>query len=359
MSSLSPLSALAPNFEAAIRDAGSKRAEFRLAAARSLGWASEEERDRAADALAPLFDDELAPVREAALEAAAELSLPRFLTPASRLVVDDPHSGVRHAAACLLGSVGGGEAHDRLVEASEDARPDVRFSAIVGLGLLADPVDAGVFVARLADEDAEVRAISADALGELGARDASDAIALLLEDSSPEPSRSAALALARLGDARAIPRLRQLVGERDWALDALVALGDLRADEAREDLAYLAGRFFGSLILKAAASASLHQLGDPRGAEGLRSVLRALRPDGRSYAVERVGQLGIASLVGELASLARRSRGVDPVVLARALSRLAEQSEAAREALAQLREQGGPRGEAVRQALSAGREELR
>lgn len=352
------LSALTPNFEAAIRDADSKRGEYRIAAARALGWAGDEDRERAAEALEPLFDDELAPIREAALEAAAELSLPRFCEPASRLLVDDPHVGVRHAAACVLGALGGGAAHERLVEASADPRADVRFSAIVGLGLLADPVDTEILLPRLGDEDAEVRAISADALGVLGALDAQDAIAALLADPCPEPSRSAALALAKLGDVRAIPRLRQLIGERDWALDAIVALGSLGAEEARDDLAYLSGRFFGNQIIKAAAAASLYQLGDPRGEEGLRSVLRAFRPDGRGYAVERVGELGIASLGEELAALARRPRGVDPVALAQALARIEPASEPARQALARLEVQHGPQGEAIRHALSAIRDEL-
>ncbi len=355
---MSYLSPLTPNFEAALRDASSKRPEFRLAAARALGWASDEEKASAADALEPLFDDELAPIREAALEAAAELTLPRFLEPASRLIVEDPHLGVRHAAACALGNLGGSAAHDRLVEASADSRPDVRFSAIVGLGLLAEHADAGVLIACLKDADAEVRAISADALGELGDVTTRDAIAPLLDDPSPEPSRSAALALAKLADPRAIPRLRRLVDEKDWALDAVVALGALRAEDAREELAYLSGRFFGGLILKAAAAASLHQLGDPRGAEGLRAVLRALRPDGRSYAVERIGELRIASLGAELAALVRRPRGVDSVVLARSLSRLAAESAPAREALTRLSEEQGARGASVRRALSTANEKL-
>ncbi|MCA9530058.1 MAG: hypothetical protein KC543_07975, partial [Myxococcales bacterium] len=86
----------------------------------------------------------------------------------------------------------------------------------------------------------------------------------------------------------------------------------------------------------AAAGGALAHLGDPRGADALRRVLRAWRSDGRGYAVATVGALRLTSLADEVARLADRPRGVDPDTLRVALSQLAPLSAAARTALERL-----------------------
>ena len=74
-------------------------------------------------------------------------------------------------------------------------------------------------------------------------------------------------------------------------------------EAAREPLAATAGRLFTPLLTKAAAGAALIRLGDPRGEDALRAVLRAFRPDGRPYAVLQVMQLKLAALRPELEAL--------------------------------------------------------
>jgi hypothetical protein len=65
-------------------------------------------------------------------------------------------------------------------------------------------------------------------------------------------------------------------------------------------------------------------MGDPRGVDALRAVLRALRADGRGLAVELVGALHLTELRAELERLARRPRGVDAQSVARALRQLSD-----------------------------------
>lgn len=347
---------LPPTFEAALRDVEARHGEFRLAAAKRLGDATPEQLDLASEALERLATDEMGPVRAAALTAMADLALPRFLETATRLL-DDPHSGVRHDAGLALGCIGTPEARARLVERTRDERDDIRFIATFSLAIPANPEDAEHVIPRLGDPDPEVRGAAAQTLGEMDARFAIDDVAPLLEDPDSEVWTNAALALGMLGDARAVPRLRQMLAMRSHRLSAIFELGELGAVEAREDLAAITERFFGDLNIKAAAAGALHQTGDPRGVPALRKVFRAFRPDGRDWAVKMTGDLRIVDLADELAALVRRPRRSDPVVLAKALGQLAPESEVARDALERLKEQRGRRGEAVRQALSIAAEE--
>ena len=121
--------------------------------------------------------------------------------------------------------------------------------------------------------------------------------------------------LGESGDAIARVHDRRVV-------EAAEALGNLGVEAAREPLAATAGRLFTPLLTKAAAGAALIRLGDPRGEDALRAVLRAFRPDGRPYAVLQVMQLKLAALRPELEALLERPRGVDRVLLRDALAAL-------------------------------------
>ena len=93
-------------------------------------------------------------------------------------------------------------------------------------------------------------------------------------------------------------------------------------EQARAPLERLLDRRLLSPSLHAEAAGALCRIGAPRGPEGLRRVLRAFRPDGRSRAAELAGELGLRELLPELRRLRGRARGVDPGVLELALSRL-------------------------------------
>ena len=318
---VSYLPPLTPSFEAALRDRSAKNPRARLAATARLASPPEGREAEAVSALVPLLDDPTPAVRQTAIASlghlrdasALDVILERFA---------DPEPGVRQTAVIAVAQIGDARAIEPLRRALADDRPDVRFQAAVSFAELRPDEALEAVVPLLEDDDAEVRGNAAAALGALGDRRARDPIARLLEDSHPIARREAALALGKLGDTRAAPVLRECLRDPERAIDAALALGQLRADDAREELARLASGLFTSLHLKAAAGAALAQLGDARGIEALRSVLRAFRHDGRSFAAELAGELGLVDLAPDLAELAVRPRGADPAVVQRALERL-------------------------------------
>ncbi|MCA9536387.1 MAG: HEAT repeat domain-containing protein, partial [Myxococcales bacterium] len=223
---------------------------------------------------------------------------------------------VRATALLTAGALGCEEAV--LSDAIAQQDPPLQIAGLEALAQRAvrsaGAVDAAL--RALSDASEAVRATAAAALAAFEARSATDALAARLTD-VPRVRASAALALADLGDTRGVPALIEELGRGSF--EAAEALGTLGADAAREPLAASAGRLFTPLLTKAAAGAALIRLGDPRGEDALRSVLRAFRPDGRPYAVTQVMQLKLAALRPELEALVKRPRGVDLDLLRDAL----------------------------------------
>jgi HEAT repeat protein len=334
---------LRPHFDAALRDASSRNARARALAAEALGDAPDERADEAKIALRTLADDTSRDVRAAALSSlgrlrdrgALELVLARF---------DDGDATVRQVAVMAAGEIGDPRAMHALRAALRDPRPELRFQAVASLATLAPDDAVSALAERVDDEDPEVRAHLADALGALERPEAAAPLARLLKDTVPAVRQGAAIGLARLGDARGVPELVQTLEDKDRCFEAAWALGELRAEAAREPLARIAQSFLRPLATKAAAAAALVRLDDPRGTEVLRAVLRAFRSDARSYAVQLVGELRLTALVDDVAALVDRPRGADPVVVAEALGKLAEQDGTARSALERLARQGSDAG---------------
>lgn len=336
------LTPLPPNFEAALRDAEAKDPKFRLAAAKALASAAEQEEDRVPEAelaLTRLADDAYGPVRAAALDSLGYLctGLPVLLDH-----IADEHIEARQAA--IAGAAGfDPNAVDWLSELAKDEAPDVRFEALHALANHAPSHALDAALAALEDENEDVRASATRILARVlthrdpdGRADTIDAIAKRLDDDWNGVRRSAAVALAELNDARGEAILVEALEDKNWRLDATEALGHIASPAARDALAMRASSFFGSLLIRAAAGAALARRGDRRGVDALRRVLRAWRADGRDYAVHAAGELRLVDLVPDLAALTRRLRGADPHVLGEALHQLAEESADAAAALAQL-----------------------
>lgn len=339
---------LAPTMEAAFRDVTAKRPESRAAAAEALSSVGAEDRERARAAIRPLLDDAAPVVRVAALAALGRLhdeaALDAIL---ARTRDEDPT--VREVALIAASEIGGERALEAVHHALASDRPEMRFQAVAALALLAPDRARSHLLLRLEDDDARVRAHAAAALGGLEDDHAGTrrALAERLGDPSAEVRAEAALALARLGDARAIPELRRLLDHPDRALAAAEGLGALHAEEAREELATIARALLRPLMIKAAAAGALARIGDPRGVEALRAVLRALRADGRTYAVVVAGELALEALAPDLAALAERPRGADPVAIAEALAQLSHPD--ARAALARMARREDEAGERARE----------
>ena len=327
---------LAPTFEAALRDVRAQQPRFRGTAAARLGEPPPERRDEAVQGLMILAKDEVGAVREAAYESLGVLSAIGALGILLE-AFEDPHLGARQAAVLAAGRVAPEEGADAIAALLDDARPEMRFSAIWTLSHLgaghADRIAAG-----LGDQDEEVRLLAVECLGELGATSDLDAIVDLLEDPSDAVRFSAATSLAALGDSRGAPTLRASLGQPDRAFPAAIGLGDLEDRDSLGALTRLATHRWRSPILRAAAARALVRLGDPAGIDVIRRIVRSWRIEARQYAVQLVGELGLTSLVPDLARAFRRSRKAERPVYESTLEQLAPKSPEAKALLASLRQ---------------------
>jgi HEAT repeat protein len=282
------------NLEAALRDLGHADVRVRAQAADALGRADEADQARAEAALRRAAADSHPAVRYAAILSLGELAAAGSVELIAA-ALDDREALCREAAAIALGQVGpsaGDAAWQPLVAALASTAPEVRFQAIASLIEIA-PDRAGPLVRALVDDaDARVRGQALAALGDAGDRAAADLVASRLDDAA-EVAYEAALALARLGDRRGVPRLLAALEERERALDAATALGELGVDDeaAQEVLARLIGRLFGDPLLKVRAAEALARSGDERGAAHLVRASRSRRQDVRGLAESVLSEL--------------------------------------------------------------------
>lgn len=331
---------LEPTFDAALRDVRAQQARFRNAAAARLARPDPDRRDDAVQGLLLLAKDEVGAVREAAYESLGLLAASEGLSVALA-GFQDPHQGARQAAVLAVGRIAPERGATAIAALLDDSRAEMRFAALWTLSYLGAEHSPRISAA-LEDEDEEVRLLAVQCLGELGDTRASDAIAGLLEDPSDSVRFVAATALAALGDARGAPVLREALNRRDRAFPAAIGLGDLEDKDSLDALARLAKRRSRSPILRAAAARALVQLGDPRGVEVIRKLVRSWRIEARQYAVQLVGELGLTPLVPDLAHALERSRTAERPIYETALEQLAPKSPEAKALLASLRKSKHP-----------------
>lgn len=344
------LPTLPPNFEAALRDVKAHGLEARLQAAQRL---ADPPADRAAEArraLEGMAQDAVARVRVEAIKSLAELADPQAV-PGLLEALEDPAPRVREWALLALGEMEGPEAQEAVSQALRSPHPELRFQALAALSQ--QPESTPRLLPLLRDADPEVRAQAASAVRQPAPKHKRRVLATLvkhLNDPDPDVRSEVALSLAMLGDGRAAQSLCDCLHDPDRVYDALEALGRV-GDRAQADaVAALCEGLLRPLILQAAAARALHRMGDSRGASVLQRVLRALRRDGRNYAVEIVAELKIEALLPELCALAARPRGADPVVVAQALSDFLPHPQAGA-ALAKVAERSDEAGHIARKAI--------
>jgi len=326
---------LAPTFEAALRDVHAQQPRFRGAAAARLSDPPADRGDEAVQGLLVLAEDADGAVRATAFESLGILGDPK----SASILLDafaDEHAGARQAAVLALGRVAPEQGVDAIARLLDDPRPEMRFSAVWTLSALG-AAHTNSLARALADEDPEVRLLAAQCLGDLGATEKCDGIARLLDDDAEPVRFGAALALAALGDTRGAPALRAALARADRAYPAAIALGDLEDQHSRLELARLAKHRWRSPILRAAAARALVRLGDPEGAEVIRKLVRSWRIEARQYAVELVGELGLTSMIPDLAHAYRRSRKAERPAYEAALEQLAPNDPEAKALLASIR----------------------
>jgi HEAT repeat protein len=285
--------------EAALRDLAHADPRVRAQAADALGRCDHADRAAAIDALVRAADDPHPSVRYAALLSLGELGAAQAVgSLVDRLGDGEPL--VREAATIALGQLGeagGPRAWSALEAALAAEEPEVRFQAVASLAEIDAARAAPLVVGLVDDADPKVRAQAAAALGDAGDRRHADRIARLLDDAA-DVRHEAALALARLGDRRALATLVAALGAPERALDAATALAALGIGDdgaVRAALTQEIGRFFGDALVKVRAAEALARAGDARGLEHLRKAARSRRDDVRGLAQSVLSELGDAA----------------------------------------------------------------
>ena len=322
-----------------------------MQAAERLGDASPTETPRAVVALRAMLKDVHPRVRCAAAAACAHLGSTALDADLAALI-DDPDPSVREISVVSLARIGGEIAVTAVRDALSSEHPETRFQAVVSFVELC-PDDVSPLAPLVRDEDPRVRANTATALADSAALDAESLLRQCLVDHNPQVRRRAAVALALRGDARGYDDVLAALNDGELVLDALDALGALADPHASEAIGHKAIGLFVPLVVKAAAGSALSRLGDPRGVDLLRGVLKAWRSDGRSFAVELIGRFKLEPLVPDLIALVSRPRGTDRTTLARALAAFGASAPDVRNALEALVNGGDEAGQIAREALLA------
>lgn len=296
--------------------------------------------EEAVEGLLVLADDAHGGVRAIALESLGELAASRAKG-AALDAFDDEYPPARQAAVLAYGRIDPGGADSVIAPLLDDARPDVRFSAVWTLSHLGS-AHASSIVRALDDEDPEVRILSLQCLADLDARVHCDDVARLLVDPEDEVRFAAAVALASLRDDRGADALRTSLTHPARGFHAAVGLGDLEDAKSHDALLRLSRHPLRSPILRAAAARGLVRLGDRRGTEVLRKLVRSWRIEARQYAIQLVGELELTELVPDLARGYRKSSEGERATYEAAFERLSPKSAEARALLASARKADHP-----------------
>jgi HEAT repeat protein len=177
------------------------------------------------------------------------LADPRFRAELQKLFqeVKDDDPRVRRYLALALGRLGDPAAVPVLLEALHDegteahpVDPETRVYALWALGAIGDPAALPELRARAKDEDAGLRKTAIHALGGIPGAEARAALLAGLEDGVEDVRWNAALALARRGEAAAVPVLLQMTDRAH--LETVAGLtGEQREQALREAVAAAAG----------------------------------------------------------------------------------------------------------------------
>jgi HEAT repeat protein len=127
------------------------------------------------------------------------------------MLLNDPDSSVRQAAAVSLAMVGARSAAPELIKALQDKDKAVRLSSIESLGILKAASAVGDLIKLLEGPDPAAARASAMALGLIGSPKAAGTLKAALQNHDADVRVEAAVALGRLGDASGLPAARMLL----------------------------------------------------------------------------------------------------------------------------------------------------
>lgn len=230
--------------------------------------------------------------------------------------LDDPDAERRAGAAVALASVGGEEAARALLPLVADPDPGARAAAVWALGRMGRGfVEPDLRRVLETHADTGVRAAAARILGRLRDGPSFDLLAAALRDASWTLRQEAAGALGTLGDARATPLLGQALSDEDprvrgTAAGALGALGDPAAVGLLRplfDALAREGTFVRAQVIVALARLNAPDLEAPvlAIAEGTGPVAD---PHSRAAALWALGRLGVKDAVPLLTRVLQEGR---------------------------------------------------
>lgn len=211
-------------------------AEVRAQAAQSLGDIANNE---PVEDLITALKDAAPQVRLRAAHALGDIGDPRAL-PALTTALNDTDQAIRAKAAWAIKEVIEGIGEDSLSEFASHPNPLIRERVAHRLGDERNRGSIPILIALLSDEASNVRNKAAWALGEIQSRDAVDALVrkALAEEEDIGIRCQAIRGLGEIKSDDAVPVLLRLLTHRDWRLRAQAAdaLGDIGLREATSAL---------------------------------------------------------------------------------------------------------------------------
>jgi len=199
----------------------------------------------------------------------------------------------RRDATILLGATKDERAVDSLIALLNDADPEVRHAAAVGLGRIHDSRATLPLIARLKSDDGatdDVRNAVASALGRIHDTHGTEPLIALLKDANENVRNTAAAALGQGDDPRAIAILIDLLKSSDAEVRFLAgyALSQSRDECATEPLLTLLKDK--DAIQRSYGASFLGSIHDPRATEPLIALLKDTDADVRLSAAFALGQ---------------------------------------------------------------------
>jgi HEAT repeat protein len=380
---------LPPKWSAALRDVTAQRTDSRIAAAQRLGQpvdaaqvaeahaalsrlstdADARVRAAAISALGALVDasDGVAPPPDVTERAAEAPPLTAALTDTASSLrtsiarvlharLTDSDTSVRELAALGLAELGWDIAKAALVDALRSEHPEVRFQALNAAAQSGTREATERLLSLLDDPDAFVRTAAVRAAGMLAPATRPNGMTAKLQAALRDPAYpvrcEAGIALAEEARPEAADALLEALSDPEHLLDALDVAPQLPDERVRERVAFMATAVLGSRLIAAAAGRALARMHDPRGFSVLRDLLTGFRTQGRTLAVQTIGELQLSELSNELVRLSEHPRAVDPSALATSLANLAERDPGAARALQKLANRTDGYGQAARATLT-------
>ncbi|MDK1031266.1 MAG: HEAT repeat domain-containing protein, partial [Planctomycetia bacterium] len=185
--------------------------------------------DKATEAIIAGLQSEAVDSRSNTITIIERLNKPVFVMPLVKSLQSDKEARIREEAARALGYLGDKRATAALAKATtEDEDWTVRQAAALSIGDIGDPAGAPALVQALADEEFGVTWNAQRSLERIGV-DGTLEILKQMDNEDPDVRSRAVKALINLRDERAIPALIKALGDDDGFVrrDSCIALGNI------------------------------------------------------------------------------------------------------------------------------------